>query len=103
MPIAFPLSLVSHISAKVPAPTACTEAAAPPDKIRMTTNMLMLTDIAAKIVQITNNKKETRYTERRPLVSEKEDHQRGKIPRASMYKAAARLVTAGPVWNSWDI
>ena len=37
---------------------------------------------------------------RRPRVSEKEDHQRGKMPMESMYKAAARLAIVGDVCRS---
>jgi hypothetical protein len=37
---------------------------------------------------------------RRPKVSEKEDHQRGKMDMLNMYIATERLVIVGVVWRS---
>lgn len=72
------------MSAMVPAPTACTEAAAPPDKTLHATNMPMFTLVADKILNTRNKAKEDIYIVRRPSVSEKDDHHRGKIDMLSM-------------------
>jgi hypothetical protein len=61
------------MSAMVPAPTACTAAAAPPLRTRKTMNMAALMLTALIHEKITNSKKDMMYTLRRPLVSEKYD------------------------------
>jgi hypothetical protein len=43
----------------VPAPTACTDAAAPPDRMRITTSMLMDVLIAHSTAKIVKSVKET--------------------------------------------
>lgn len=91
MPIAWPRSLVSHTSATVPAPTACTAAAAPPLSTRITINMDIDVDSAARICQTTSSVNDAMYTVRRPAVSLKDDHHSGNIDMASMYSATDRL------------
>ncbi len=60
IPMALPRSRTSHMSAMVPAPTACTLAAAPPPKIRMTISMAMLFDTAARMFHNRKRVNETR-------------------------------------------
>ena len=98
--MALPRSLTSQISAIVPAPTACTEAAAPPPRTRMIISMPMDVEIAEMIFHRVNSANETRYIVLRPSVSEKEDHQRGNIDMASIYIATERFVMVGVVFKS---
>lgn len=84
MPIAFPRSCTSQMSAIVPAPTACTLAAAPPPRTRITISIAILSDMAARIFHSRKRVKDVRYIVRRPRVSEKDDHQRGNIDIESM-------------------
>lgn len=60
MPIALPLSLTSHISAMVPAPTACTEAAAPPPSILITMSIPIDVETAETMFQIVKSAKDVR-------------------------------------------
>jgi hypothetical protein len=80
------------MSAIVPAPTAWTEAADPPDKTRIIINMVMELLSAAAMFHIVKDAKETMKMVRRPSVSENEDHHRGNILMDSMYRATERLV-----------
>lgn len=50
---------------------------------------------AETMFQSAKRAKEVKYMVRRPRVSEKEDHQRGKIDMLSMYMATERLVIVG--------
>ena len=84
----------------VPAPTAWTEADAPPLKIRITTSIVIEFDTAANADQSMKRANEVRYTVRRPDASEKADHHRGKIAMLSINKATLRLVTVGVVFKS---
>jgi succinate dehydrogenase/fumarate reductase flavoprotein subunit len=72
------------MSAIVPAPTACTDAAAPPESIRITTSIPMVCDTALSTANKMNNRKETRYTVLRPDASEKADHHNGNIAMLNM-------------------
>lgn len=58
MPMARPRSCDSQISAMVPAPTACTEAEAPPVKIRKTISIAMLVDTAETMAKMRKRAKE---------------------------------------------
>ena len=60
MPIARPLSLGSQISAMVPAPTAWTEAAAPPLSIRMMINIAIVLETALRMPKRIKKMNETR-------------------------------------------
>lgn len=82
--MAFPRSRTSQISAIVPAPTACTLAAAPPPRMRITISMPILVDMAERMFQSKKRVKEMRYIVRRPTDSENDDHQRGNIDMESM-------------------
>ena len=83
------------MSAIVPAPTACTDAEAPPPRIRITISMAIEVLTAEMIFQSAKRAKEMRYIVRLPRVSEKEDHQRGKMDMESMYIATDKLVIVG--------
>src|ERR1700709_261779 len=100
--MARPRSFGSQISAIVPAPTACTEAAAPPPSIRITISMPIEEEMAATILHIVNRKNETKYMVRRPSVSEKEDHQSGNIDILSIYIATDRFVSVGVALKSCE-
>lgn len=77
----------------VPAPTAWTEADAPPPRTRMAISMPMFVLRALKTEKTTKRPKEMIYIVRRPRVSEKEDlarvnlgsHTDGKNGRASYH------------------
>lgn len=58
MPMARPRSCDSQMSAMVPAPTACTEAEAPPVKMRKTMSMAMLVETAATMAKMRKRAKE---------------------------------------------
>ena len=103
MPIALPRSLTSQTSAIVPAPTACTLAAAPPPSTRMMISMAMSFDTAERMLNSKNSVNDVRYMVRRPRVSENEDHQSGNIDMESIYKAAERFVIVGEVCRSSEI
>ena len=60
MPIARPRSFTSQRSAIVPAPTACTDAAAPPLSIRITISIAIEFDIAPKQAKTVKMAKDVR-------------------------------------------
>ena len=66
-------------------------------------SMAILLAMAPSAFHKTKNVKDTKYTVRRPTVSEKEDHQRGATDIASMYRAAERLAIDGLVLRSIEI
>jgi len=89
------------MSATVPAPTACTEAAAALLRMRITMSMAMLTLTALMTEKTTKSKKDKKYVFLRPKDSEKADlgnhlairtrtfvgathHHKGEIAMASM-------------------
>jgi len=84
----------------VPAPTACTDAAAPPASNLMTMSIGIEVLTAAATDQIVNSAKDVRYIDLRPKVSENEDHHRGKIAIPSIYNAIVKLVIVGEVSKS---
>lgn len=86
----------------VPAPTAWTDAAAPPDKTLMTISILIEVLIAERMANKVNSVNDTRYMVRLPNVSENEDHHNGNIDMASIYKATERFVTVDEAWSSAD-
>lgn len=92
-----PLSLTSQISLIVPAPTACTLAAAPPLNVRITINTVILLASALKIANNTKSPNETIYIVRRPTLSLNELHHKGNIDMLSMYTATLMFVT---VWEA---
>jgi hypothetical protein len=57
----------------VPAPTACTEAAAAPVRIRITMSIAMFTLTALMTEKTTKMEKERKYVLRQPNFSEKAD------------------------------
>lgn len=77
----------------VPAPTACTDAAAPPDRTRKTISMAMLLLMAERMANTTKSMNELMYIVRLPSRSEKELHHKGKMDMLSMYTATLMLVT----------
>jgi hypothetical protein len=88
------------MSAIVPAPTAWTDAAAPPPSILMTISMPI--DVLTAEITLHNTKrvKETIYMVLRPKVSENDDHHNGNIDMLSIYMATERLVIVGVVLSS---
>lgn len=72
------------MSAIAPAPTAWTDAAAPPENVRKTISIAIFVETAAKALKSTKRLKETIYIVLLPLVSEKLDQNSGKIPMESM-------------------
>lgn len=83
----------------VPAPTAWTAADDPPLRMRITMNIPMELESAARIFHKQNKANETIYTARRPDVSLNDDHHRGNIDMLNMYKATERFATVCEVWN----
>jgi hypothetical protein len=79
------------MSAKVPAPTACTLAPAPAAMIRIMINSIMCCEVAQRTLKMIHKAKEITYTVRRPILSDAADHQSGKIPRANRYNAIVRF------------
>ena len=67
------------MSAIVPAPTACTLAAAPPARIRIVMSIAMLRDSAHSMLNTRNKENDEIYMVRRPSVSENDDHHRGNM------------------------
>jgi hypothetical protein len=88
------------MSAILPAPTACTLAAAPPDRTRKTINMEMLVLIAERIAKRTKRINEAMYIVLLPNLSEKEDHHNGKMDMLSMYTATDMLATVSVAWKA---
>lgn len=90
-PIALPRSLGSQTSAMVPAPMAMPDDAAAPARNRMGRSTAMDGDTADSTLNIINRVVDAMYIERRPNSSENDDHQRGNIAIANMYKATVRF------------
>jgi hypothetical protein len=83
------------MSAIVPAPTAWTDAAAPPPRILITISIPIDVLIAEITLHIIKRVNEIKYIVLRPKVSENDDHHNGKIDMLSIYIATERLVTVG--------
>jgi hypothetical protein len=93
MPIARPLSCGSHKSAIVPAPTAWTEADAPPLSNRITISIAIDLETAHSMLNMAKRQKDTMYIVRRPSFSLKDDHHSGKMDILSMYNEILRFAT----------
>jgi hypothetical protein len=92
-----PLSIGIHISAITPAPTACTDAAAPPHNILITVSIAIDVERAERIAKAIKRTKDIKKILRRPKTSEKEDHHIGAMAMLSMYKATVKFTTVGVV------
>jgi hypothetical protein len=66
----------------------------------MTTSIAILVLTALRTENRTNRVKDVSNMDRLPSISEKEDHQRGKIDIESIYIATERLVTVGVAFKS---
>ena len=87
----------------VPAPTAWTDAAAPPLNILITMSIGTVLESADTAANMMDNPNESSRTLRRPNISEKPDHQIGKIAKLSIYKATFRFTIVGEAWSSSPI
>jgi hypothetical protein len=76
----------------VPAPTAWTDAAAPPPSILMTMSMPIEMLTAEATLNTTKRANDIKYIVLRPNVSENDDHHNGKIDMLSIYMATERFV-----------
>lgn len=91
------------MSAIEPAPTACTDAAAPPDSVLTTMSIAMLFDTADKIAKTTKRMNDAMYIVLRPSRSLKLDHHSGKTAMLNMYTATLIFATVCVASNAIDI
>lgn len=86
----------------MPAPTAWTEADAPPLNMRITMSIAIESEIALRMLKMVKRQKDTRYMVRRPNRSLKDDHHSGNIDILSMYNEIDRFVIVVVVSRSLD-
>lgn len=86
----------------VPAPTACTDADAPPLNIRITMSMAIESEMALRMLKMVTRQKDTKYMVRRPSLSLKDDHHSGKMDMLNMYREMDKFVMVVVVSRSLD-
>ena len=91
MPIAFPLTLVSHMSEIVPAPTDSPADPAALLSTLMATSIPMDVDLAARVLNRMDKRSEAMKVARRPCVVERVDHHNGQIATLTLVRATVRF------------